>query len=101
MIFFEKHDFEWKSFRKKHDFEWKFFRSVRFWIKVFTKCQFFYQLFKHASGFELNISKILQRVGFWVYFFCSLPSFHVYITTVHVSVRFECMVWVWLVKLFC
>ena len=68
-----------KKFFKKHDFESKIFRLVRFWIKVFITCQILNQLFKHASDFDLNI---IQHVRFCVYFFCSLPSFHMFIKTV-------------------
>ena len=38
-----------------------FFCRVRFSFKVSTGCQIFYQLFKQASDFDLNI---LQRVRF-------------------------------------
>ena len=66
------------------DFEFEIFHSVRFWIEICTKFQILNQLIKHGSGFrELNV---LQRVRFWVYFFCSLPSFHGFIITGHVSV---------------
>ena len=75
---FEKHDFDKKSFSKKHDFESKFFRFVRFWIKVFITCRVLNQLFKHASDFDLNF---IQHVSFCVYFFCSLPSSHMFIET--------------------
>ena len=46
-------------------------------------CQILNQLFKHASDFDLNI---IQHVRFCVYFFCSLPSFHMFIKTVRLAV---------------
>ena len=39
----------------------------------------------NMSDFE---SKILQRVRFWVYCFCSLSRFHVVIKTGHVFEKF-------------
>ena len=78
-FFFIKHDFEQKIFCKKHDFEEIFFRVVRFWSKVFLTCQILNQLFKHASDFDLNN---IQHVRFYVSFFCSLPSFHIFFKTV-------------------
>ena len=50
-----------------------------FWVKNFTTCQILNQLFKYASVFELNN---LQHFRFWLHFFCSLPSFNVFIKTV-------------------
>ena len=76
---FLKHDIEEKLFSKKHDFEANFFRLVRLRSKVIITCQILYQLFKHATHFDLNI---IQHVRFCVYFFCSLPSFHMFIKTV-------------------
>ena len=59
-----EHFFVWS------DFELNFFRLVRFlikfflsgpiWNKIFTTCQIQNQIFKHASGFELNISQHLR-----------------------------------------
>ena len=91
---------------KTHDFDLKISLRVRFWtkktqrvrfwiqkkiqsvrlsVKVFRTSQFLNQLLKQVSVFEL---KILQRVRFWVYFFCSLPSFHAFIITSHLSLMF-------------
>ena len=56
--FFKERDFEEKIIVKKHHFEWKdfvksmIFRFVRFWNKIFTKCQILNQLLKNASNFE-------------------------------------------------
>ena len=79
------------------DLKPNFLQRVGFGIKNFTMRQILNQLFKHASDFDLNS---LQHVKFCVYFFYSLPSFHMYIKTA-VLVMFEYMVWVRLVKLFC
>ena len=45
----------------------------------FLTCRILNQLFKLASDFDL---KIIQHVKFCVYFFCRLPSFHMFIKTV-------------------
>ena len=45
----------------------------------FIACEILNQIFEHASGFDLNI---IQHVRFCVYFFCSLPSFHMFLKTV-------------------
>ena len=88
-------------------FQLKTFQRVRLWIKYFTTCHFKLKIFNPSDfestfwtrvDFELNI---LQRVPFWVYFFCSLPSFHAFIKMGHISVMFKCMVCVRLVTFLC
>ena len=83
-LFSKKHDFEWEQFCEKHDSEIELFRLARFLIEILSFCQISNQLFCNASDFELNI---LQRVIFWMYVFCrSLPNFHAFMKTGHVSV---------------
>ena len=129
-VFTTRQILDWKNYNAL-DFEFKIFRHVRFWnffeckeitfcffllrendvfcnIRAFLKSMILNRKKYDASDFEFkkyNASdvelKILQRVRFWVYFFCSLPNFLSFIKRGHVSVMFWCMVWVQSVKIFC
>ena len=68
-----------KVFLKGMIFYQIFFVLSDFELKFFITGQVSTQRFKHASDFDLNI---IQHIRFWVHFFCSLPSFHMFIKTV-------------------
>ena len=72
-----------RTFTTRTILDWKQIQRVRFWIEKIRTRQILDQLFYNTSDFELNF---LLCVRFWVYFFCSLPNFPVFIITGHVSV---------------
>ena len=68
-----------KVFLKSMILNQNFFVLLDFELKFFLTCQILNQLFIYASDFDWNI---IQHARFCVYFFCSLPSFHMFIKTV-------------------
>ena len=80
-LFYNGSDFESTFFTTTQILNQLFYNASDFESTFFTTTQILNQLFKHASDLDLNV---LQRVRFWVYFFCKLAHFLAFIIRGHV-----------------